>query len=76
MSGHISIEFTFWCGLRDCEYWEQFGGPKKKFAIEDAKKRGWKKTKNHGWVCPECASGKRIFYDSKGIFLEYPKDRL
>jgi len=48
--GYISTEKTIWCGV--CFEWDQMsaGGHVKAW-----KRRGWKLTKKHGWVCPACS---------------------
>lgn len=49
MRGHISTEFTVWCGL--CDEWLQESAPTKTVATKLFKARGWKNTKANGWVC-------------------------
>jgi hypothetical protein len=52
-SGKITTEFTVWCGK--CEVWwqESMSRNKTEFA-EYIQKYGWRKTKEYGWVCPDC----------------------
>ncbi|NWL87572.1 hypothetical protein DMN77_08135 [Paenibacillus sp. 79R4] len=52
MIGYISSEFTVWCGK--CSKWEQVSTISKTFAAKEFTKSGWRKTKEHGWVCPSC----------------------
>ena len=61
--GDITTEYTFWCGIEKCIDWYQFSSTNKTDAIKEAKRNGWEKTKEFGWICPQCASGTRIFYD-------------
>lgn len=49
MKGKISVEKTVWCGL--CAHWDQRDNYN---FIREIRKIGWKQTKEHGWLCPEC----------------------
>ena len=51
--GHISTEFTVWCGM--CIRWYQEAAPGKMEAAKDFRLNGWKKTKARGWMCPDCS---------------------
>lgn len=48
--GYISIEKTVWCGK--CMNWEQYS--KWEFT-KQIKLNGWKRSKKHGWLCPDCS---------------------
>lgn len=48
--GHISREFTFWCGA--CEIWNQYCARTQADATVDAKEEGWRLTSTWGWICP------------------------
>lgn len=50
--GRISREHTMWCGR--CGNWEQVAVELKSEAIKVFCRSGWKKTKEHGWVCGDC----------------------
>ena len=51
--GKISTEYTFWCGL--CVRWDQLPSEgSKKLTIVEARRAGWKLTKENGWICPKC----------------------
>jgi hypothetical protein len=52
--GDISREHTFWCGHPDCAEWKTFPSWTLTIAHRDAKRAGWRKTKEHGWLCPAC----------------------
>ncbi len=56
VKGEISIEHTVWCGI--CMNWEQAAEPTKRLMGIFARSRGWKYTKEKGWVCPKCAEVK------------------
>ena len=53
--GHISNEYTFWCGIHECTEWEQISHGRKSAAIKEARRHGWTKTAAFGWVCPACS---------------------
>jgi hypothetical protein len=52
--GHISQQFTIWCG--SCEAWDQVSGTRKR-CVSEWRKAGWKRTKATGWICPKCKGG-------------------
>lgn len=54
--GHISREYTVWCG--ECCFWEQWACKTKAAAGETARHNGWKDSVSRGWLCPDCASRK------------------
>jgi len=41
-----------WCGK--CNWWEYLESLKVIFAKPEAKKKGWKFTKENGWICLKC----------------------
>jgi hypothetical protein len=47
--GYISTQLTVWCGR--CYEWEYLEAKKKLDAALEAKDRGWKFTRQYGWVC-------------------------
>jgi hypothetical protein len=48
--GSISTEYTVWCGL--CAEWEQFACLRSKAqAAAEARREGWRHTKENGWIC-------------------------
>jgi hypothetical protein len=51
--GYISTEHTLWCG--NCAHWVSESSDTKAVMAFYGRKRGWKKTKEMGWVCPSCA---------------------
>lgn len=51
--GHFTIELTVWCGL--CEEWTQQPERSRKQMAHVIRRGGWRKTKDRGWLCPECA---------------------
>lgn len=55
MKGHITTEFTVWCGK--CTEWFQDSYPSLAIAKKGFKKLGWVDTKEHGWLCPNDAKG-------------------
>jgi hypothetical protein len=50
--GYISRQYTAWCG--GCGNWEQVDEELKSAALKRLVKRGWRQTKENGWVCPRC----------------------
>lgn len=46
--GRISCIWTAWCGT--CGRWDNLHGT----PAQCAKDAGWRNTKAHGWVCPDC----------------------
>lgn len=44
--------WEIWCGI--CMNWQREKTKRKEAEIR-FRKRGWKKTKENGWVCPQCA---------------------
>lgn len=53
--GRVSTEKTIWCGR--CSHWDQRSS--ENGILKLWRKEGWKRTKRHGWVCPNCAKEKR-----------------
>ena len=48
------IEYSVWCALCDnLEDYTEYANAAQ--AARQYRKDGWRKTKKHGWVCPECA---------------------
>lgn len=56
MKGHFVTMVSVWCGL--CEIWMDLDETKKRKCATDAKSAGWRLTRKHGWLCPECAGPK------------------
>ena len=54
--GTIATRFEVWCG--ECAAWELLPALGKKLAAEDAKRFGWVRTREQGWLCPLCAKEK------------------
>ena len=52
--GRILIRLTIWCG-GDCVWGEDLKATSKIQAHKEAKAKGWKLTRSHGWLCPDCA---------------------
>jgi hypothetical protein len=50
--GHITREHTIWCG--GCAQWTTEAVDTRAALAKISRKRGWKKTKDHGWVCHAC----------------------
>ncbi|MGI8827998.1 MAG: hypothetical protein ACR2JC_20685 [Chloroflexota bacterium] len=50
--GHIYAEYWMLCGL--CGRETALDARKRRVAIEEARERGWVRTREHGWVCSEC----------------------
>lgn len=54
--GYVNTQYTFWCGgnaKRQCVEWSQYSGPRS-LATKDAKRAGWRLTREFGWQCPDC----------------------
>lgn len=54
MKGKVFIDTTIYCGLgkqENCEEYVQLSSHK---YAQEIRKSGWKRTKEYGWVCPEC----------------------
>ena len=50
----ISTEKTIWCGV--CSNWNQQGAGGH---VAHWRKAGWRRTKEHGWMCPACVRAAR-----------------
>ena len=53
--GHISTEYTFWCGR--CSEWHKepsWGGKARTAKL--VRRFGWRLTRAYGWLCPSCAA--------------------
>ncbi|GEN36118.1 hypothetical protein ADA01nite_35780 [Aneurinibacillus danicus] len=51
--GYIGKYYTIWCGK--CIKWEDV--PVNSYPEKQARKMGWKNTKEYGWLCPDCIAG-------------------
>jgi hypothetical protein len=52
----ISVTLTVWCGgLPDCDEWLHLEAAQKRHGAREAKRAGWKLTRERGWLCPRCA---------------------
>lgn len=49
--GTLEVGYTVWCG--ECGNWEQTTGLKPR-CMKVFRKRGWKLTKDRGWLCKTC----------------------
>ena len=55
--GGIRAYYTVWCG--SCDEFRELGGKTIRACGTEAKKLGWRNTRERGWLCPECvAEGK------------------
>jgi uncharacterized protein YlaI len=52
LEGYISKQYTVWCGI--CGEWEYVDGNNLTQAGKNARKKEWKYTPVHGWVCQQC----------------------
>lgn len=50
--GYISREHTIWCG--GCPHWTTEAVDTRAELAKLSRKRGWKKTKQYGWLCHTC----------------------
>lgn len=50
--GYISTEKTVWCG--GCNEWRQDSANTNAQMARIANEIGWRKTKEFGWLCPDC----------------------
>lgn len=50
--GTIQQYYTVWCGHPDCSVWEDVKANDKQEVARLARANGWRKTKQHGWICP------------------------
>lgn len=55
--GSITTSYTVWC--RKCSNWDHAPSAPKDKCIAFWIRRGWKKNKAHGWLCPSCAKEKK-----------------
>jgi hypothetical protein len=53
--GRIRLYLDVWCGGEKCDRWEHLESTKKRTAAAEARAKGWKFTRAHGWLCPDCA---------------------
>ena len=54
--GHITREYTMWCGHWDCAEWVQESGYTLQAFKKMMRRRGWKLTKKYRWICPACVA--------------------
>jgi hypothetical protein len=53
MTGKICRAYTVWC--KRCSEMGFTSFSWKRDAENAFRRRGWKKTKDEGWICPKCA---------------------
>ena len=55
--GYITREYVVWCG---CSNWHrETTGDLNEITIA-IRALGWRKTKKHGWRCPQCVARERV----------------
>jgi hypothetical protein len=50
IGGRITREHTVWCG--SCTRWDHLES--KRRPASQAREKGWKSNRVHGWLCPDC----------------------
>jgi len=54
LKGQITQRFDIWCGGCPDHLYLDSGIVKRTSAFAAARKKGWKYTKEYGWICPIC----------------------
>ncbi len=60
MKGKVFIDTTVYCGSEkhneQCCNFVQLSGIR---YAKEIRRNGWRHTKTHGWICPECIKGNK-----------------